>query len=61
MTFAISLSKKVYHFLSSMNVSLLAFELIHVDLWVPFFVPTAEGFKFFLTIVDSQNIIVFIC
>ena len=44
-----------------MNVSLLAFELIHVDLWVPFFVPTAEGFKFFITIVDSQNIIVFIC
>lgn len=30
-----------------------SFELIHIDTWGPFSVPTREGFRFFLTIVDD--------
>ena len=52
--------QKRLSFPSSMNVSLSAFELIRVDLWGPFFVPTAKDFRFFLTIDDSQSIIGFI-
>lgn len=30
-----------------------AFELIHVDIWVPYKVTTHNGFKYFLTVVDD--------
>ena len=36
-----------------MHVSSSIFELVHVDLWGPFFVPIAEGFIFFLSVVDD--------
>lgn len=29
------------------------FDLIHCDIWGPFYVPTLNGFKYFLTIVDD--------
>ena len=29
------------------------FDLVHCDLWGPFSVPTIEGYKYFLTIVDD--------
>lgn len=29
------------------------FELVHIDTWSPFSVPTVEGYKYFLTIVDD--------
>lgn len=30
-----------------------AFELLHLDIWGPFYVPTTDGYKYFLTIVDD--------
>ena len=29
------------------------FTLIHIDIWGPFSIPTVEGYRFFLTIVDD--------
>ena len=29
------------------------FDLIHCDIWGPYFLPTHDGFKYFLTIVDD--------
>ena len=40
-------------FVSSNNMSPLPFDLIHCDVWGPFHVPTVEGFRYFLTIVDD--------
>ena len=37
----------------SVHVFLPPFELIHVDLWGPFSIPTVEGHKYFLAIVDD--------
>jgi hypothetical protein len=31
------------------------FELIHCDIWGPYFVPTIDGHKYFLTIVDDHS------
>ena len=31
------------------------FELIHIDTWGPFSVPTVDGYKYFLTIVDDYS------
>ena len=31
------------------------FDLIHLDIWGPFSVTSAEGYKFFLTIVDDHS------
>jgi histone deacetylase 1/2 len=28
------------------------FEIVHCDLWVPCFIPSYDGFKYFLTLVD---------
>lgn len=30
-----------------------AFDLLHLDIWSPFHVPTVDGYKYFLTIVDD--------
>ena len=30
-----------------------AFELVHIDTWGPFSVPTVDGFRYFFTIVDD--------
>ncbi|CAN1791212.1 Retrovirus-related Pol polyprotein from transposon TNT 1-94 [Linum perenne] len=32
-----------------------AFALIHIDIWGPYSVPTIDGFKFFLTIMDDHT------
>ena len=40
-------------FFSSNNISALPFDLVHCDLWGPFSIPTVEGYKYFLTIVDD--------
>lgn len=32
-----------------------AFELLHIDIWGPFSVPSIEGYKYFLTIVDDNT------
>ena len=31
------------------------FDLVHVDIWGPYFVPTYEGFRYFLSIVDDAT------
>lgn len=37
------------------NMCANAFDLLHIDLWGPFSVPTVEGYKHFLTIVDDHT------
>ena len=37
----------------SEHISASPFELVHCDLWGPFFTATNEGYKYFLTIVDD--------
>lgn len=37
------------------NRSLVAFELVHTDTWGPFSIPTNEGYKYFLTVVDDYS------
>lgn len=32
-----------------------AFELLHINIWGPFSVPSIEGYKYFLTIVDDHT------
>lgn len=32
-----------------------AFDLLHIDIWGPFSVPTPEGYRYFLTIVDDHT------
>ena len=39
----------------STHVSHCLFDLVHFDLWGPFSVPTIEGYKYFLTIVDDYS------
>ena len=29
--------------------------MLHIDVWGPFLVPTPEGYKYFLTIVDDHT------
>ena len=31
------------------------FDLVHVDIWGPYFLPTYEGFRYFLSIVDDAT------
>ena len=40
-------------FNTSSHISNECFDLIHCDLWGPFSVPTIDGYRFFLTIVDD--------
>ena len=40
-------------FVSSNNMFALPFDLVHCDIWGPFHVPTVEGFRYILTIVDD--------
>jgi hypothetical protein len=35
------------------NLSSSPFDLVQVDIWVPYYVPTIEGYKYFLTLVDD--------
>ena len=35
--------------------SVAPFNLLHIDVWGPFYVPTFEGFRYFLTIVDDHS------
>ena len=45
--------KKRLPFFSSNNIFVFPFDLVHCDLWGPFSIPTVEGYKYFLTIVDD--------
>ena len=47
--------QKRLSFPSSTHVSNAIFDLIHCDLWGPFSIPTIDGYKFFLTIVDDYS------
>ena len=40
-------------FTPSSHVSIECFDLVHYDLWGPFFVSTIDGCRYFLTIVDD--------
>ena len=40
-------------FNSANHLSSLPFQLVHCDIWGPFHVPTIEGFRYFLTLVDN--------
>uniref|UniRef100_A0A1J3JNZ9 Retrovirus-related Pol polyprotein from transposon TNT 1-94 n=1 Tax=Noccaea caerulescens TaxID=107243 RepID=A0A1J3JNZ9_NOCCA len=42
-------------FASQNNVCDNTFELLHIDIWGPFSVSIAEGYKYFLTIVDDHT------
>lgn len=43
------------YFSNSTIKSIAPFQLIHVDLWEPYYVQTYNGFKNFLTIVDNYS------
>lgn len=45
--------QKRLFFSSSNNMSVSAFDLLHLDIWGLFRVPTVDGYKYFLTIVDD--------
>ena len=45
--------QKKLSFPTSEHVSIFPFDLVHCDLWGPFFKATNEGYKYFLTIVDD--------
>ena len=47
--------QKRLSFPNSSHVSHCLFDLVHCDLWGPFSVPTIEGYKYFLTIVDDHS------
>ncbi|KAG7599135.1 GAG-pre-integrase domain [Arabidopsis suecica] len=40
-------------FVSKKKISENPFDLVHIDTWGPFSVPTHDGFRYFLTIVDD--------
>ncbi|KAG7557416.1 Zinc finger CCHC-type superfamily [Arabidopsis suecica] len=42
-------------FISHNNISKIPFELVHIDTWGPLAVPTHDGFRYFLTIVDDHS------
>ncbi|CAA7015851.1 unnamed protein product [Microthlaspi erraticum] len=42
-------------FVSKHNICEHPFDLLHIDTWGPFSVPTAEGYRYFLTIVDDHT------
>lgn len=45
--------QKHLRFPSSPTLSPLPFDLLHIYVWGPFSVPTHDGFRYFLTIVDD--------
>ena len=47
--------QKRLSFPSSENIYSSAFELLHVDIWGPFHVPTIDEYKYFFTIVDDHT------
>jgi len=47
--------QKRLHFPSFNHLSNHAFDIIHFDVWGPFYKPTQEGFKYFVTIVDDAT------
>ena len=42
-------------YISQNNICENVFDLLHIDIWGPFSVPTTEGYRYFLTIVDDQS------
>uniref|UniRef100_A0A2N9IX68 Integrase catalytic domain-containing protein n=1 Tax=Fagus sylvatica TaxID=28930 RepID=A0A2N9IX68_FAGSY len=40
-------------FPNNTHLSSQSFDLLHVDIWGPYHVPTVEGYKYFLTLVDD--------
>ena len=47
------LSKRNFLFQSVLLLAQSFFELIHVDIWDPYSIPSFEGHRFFLTVVDD--------
>ena len=47
--------QKRLSFPTSHHVSHCVFDLVHCDLWGAFSIPTIEGYKFFLTIMDEYS------
>lgn len=47
--------QKKLPFPASQHVVDCAFALIHIDIWGPFSIPTVDGYRFFLTIVDDYT------
>ena len=35
------------------HLSLKSFDLLHIDIWGPYHIPTVEGYRYFLTLVDD--------
>ena len=46
--------QKILPFPFNNNFSDSPFNLVHVDIWGPYSIPTHDGFKYFLSIVDMQ-------
>ena len=42
-------------FPESTSRSLHCFELIHIDIWAPFSIPSKNGSRYFLTIIDDYS------
>ena len=47
--------QKHLRYISHNNICDHPFEMLHIDVWGPFSVPTPEGYKYFLTIVDDHT------
>ena len=44
-----------FHFTHSSSISLSCFDLVYVDIWGPYSVPSLNGSRYFLTLVDDHN------
>ena len=42
-------------FPESTSTTTTIFELLHVDLWGPYHIPTHDGYHYFLTMVDDYS------
>ena len=42
-------------FVSHNNITECCFDLIHSDVWGPYHVPSTEGYRYFLTLVDDHS------
>jgi len=53
--FIILQSNKDFHFLLVHLNKKKCFDLIHVDIWGPYSIPSIHGHKYFLTVVDDYS------
>ncbi|CAA7043502.1 unnamed protein product [Microthlaspi erraticum] len=52
--------QKHLSFDSKNNMCANAFDLLHIDIWGPYSVPTVDGYRYFLTIVDDHSRVIWV-